>query len=89
MSDKTHIRRQSPESILDANPKVSKSVVADYNRLLRELKKLGVEPECTGAQYTLDPPLGRAIPRTPRKTPAAAYDNAVPQGGVLWKPRRN
>lgn len=54
-----------PEEALKNNPKVSKSVVAEYRELEKKLEKLGVD---TKPHYTLSPPLGGAISSSLKKT---------------------
>jgi len=61
MSDKDKM-----EQVLEHNPKVSKSVVAEYHELRRKLHKLGVDTKMT-PHYTLSPPLGNILSNLPKK----------------------
>ena len=56
MSDKKHSPSyKTSEELLQANPRVSKSVVAKYHELKKQLEKLGVEVD-TKSRYTLSSP---------------------------------
>ena len=56
MSEKKRLPSyKTPEELLKANPQVSKSVVAQYNELKKQLEKLGVEVD-TKSRYTLSSP---------------------------------
>ena len=46
---------KTPEELLQTNPRVSKSVVAQYRELKKQLEKLGVEVD-TKSRYTLSSP---------------------------------
>ena len=59
MSDNPHkTQRKTPRELLNSNPKVSKSIVVQYDELEKKLVKLGVD---TKPHYTLSPPLGGTI----------------------------
>ena len=51
-------QHKTPEELLKSNPKVSESIVVQYNELEKKLIKLGVD---TKPHYTLSPPLGGII----------------------------
>ena len=61
MSRKIPEKSQSADSILKANPGVSRSVVSQYQELKKQLEGLGVN---TKPSYTLTPPLGVTVPGT-------------------------
>lgn len=65
MSDNPKPQQTSTE-LLNSNPKVSKSVVVQYNELEKKLVKLGVD---TKPHYTLSPPLGNVVPKSLNKCP--------------------
>ena len=64
MSDKSKRRHQTENEVLKNNPKVSKSVVAQWNELEKKLEELGVD---TKPHYTLSPPFGEAVSNLSRK----------------------
>ena len=56
MSDKKHPPSyKASEELLQANPRVSKSVVEQYRELKKQLEKLGVKVD-TKSLYTLSSP---------------------------------
>ncbi len=55
MSESQKIVLTTPEQLLRNNPKVSKSVVAQFADLEQKLEKLGVD---TKPHYSLSPPFG-------------------------------
>ncbi len=64
MSNKSKRRHQTEDEVLKNNPKVSKSVVAQWGELEKKLEKLGVD---TKPHYTLSPPFGEAVSNLSRK----------------------
>ena len=53
MANKHTTSYKTPEELLKTNPKVSRSVVQEYDELKKQLEKLGVDTE---AHYTLSSP---------------------------------
>lgn len=64
MSDKSKRRYQTKDEVLKNNPKVSKSVVAQWGELEKKLEELGVD---TKPHYTLSPPFGGTVSNLSRK----------------------
>lgn len=54
------------EQVLEHNPKVSKSVVAEYRELRKKLERLGVNTKMK-PHYTVSPPLGNILSNLPKK----------------------
>ncbi len=65
------------QDVLDRNTGIDRAVVADYKRLERELKRLGVEVR---PRYGLEPPLGGGRPRDRNLTARQPGDVRLQKG---------